>query len=186
MVGPAPGGGHGDEGNILGGDPLETVRRLQLPSGGWWEMETRPRWGHRRLWALPGRLTSSQARPSDRALVALTTAWSFDEPVSLATLRAREAADLGTALDFMGGEIIGSLVQTSLKTMAEELFVGLAGGQVPPSFVEARLMVHTGWSWQTLMETPADVVERVAVYIAVSQAMVTGSALQIEEDEHDR
>ena len=68
---------------------------------------------------------------------------------------------------------------------AEELFAALMSGQVPAEFVETHLMAATGWSWQRLKKTPADVVRRMATYLAVANAVEGGGALNFEnEREH--
>ena len=53
------------------GPQFETVIRVELPSGGWWELESRPRWKHVREWASEvGRLSAGEV--ADRVLVSLT------------------------------------------------------------------------------------------------------------------
>ena len=62
---------------------------------------------------------------------------------------------------------------------AERLFAALASGRVPAEFAEAHLMLETGWSWRELQDTPADVVERTWVYLAVRGAREGGGALEV-------
>jgi hypothetical protein len=68
------------------------------------------------------------------------------------------------------------------KRLAEALFGSLVtGGRIPDEFVDAHIMAATGWTWATLMETPADVVEKMALYLAVRQARDLGGTLDFPE-----
>ena len=156
----------------------EPLRRVDLPSGGWWEIVTRPRWKHLRQW-----VEADGDDLVDRALLSLTTAWSFGQDISLASLRQREPRDLVAILKTFREEVIPWLEESDLKDMAEELFAGMVEGRVPRRFLEVHLMAATGWSWQTLRTTPADVVQRMAVYLAVKQAQDNKTSLELREAE---
>ena len=44
-------------------------------------------------------------------------------------------------------------------------------------------MAATGWSWQTLQETPADVVQKMAVYLTVTQTIQSKGSLDFPDTE---
>lgn len=155
---------------------METVIRVELPSGGWWELESRPRWKHVRKWA------SEAGRPgegetADRALVSLTAAWSFEDEVCVAALSRRSPGDLATAFEALHDRVLSPLAGP-VRQMAEELFAGLVSGTVPQGFAEAHIMAATGWDWATLQRTPADVVQRMVVYLSVREARANGGSLE--------
>ena len=114
----------------------------------------------------------------DRALVSLTAAWSFQEPVGLDALARREEADMVAVLEVLLRESLPRLVRGPLREDAEQLFTGLAVGRIPAGFSEIHLMAVTGWSWRTLQETPVDVVRKMATYLSVQQARDTGGKLE--------
>ena len=162
----------------------ETIVRIELPSGGWWELETRPRWQH-----LREILLEADERPRenivDRALVALTTTWSFDEEVGLDSLAGRDEADVLAAMELLKREAVPLWDGHEPKLLAEKLFQGLVSGRVPSEFAEAHVMAITGWSWVDLQETPADVAAKMAIYYAVTNARETGGRLDLPEEDHD-
>ena len=47
-------------------------------------------------------------------------------------------------------------------------------------------MAVTGWTWSELQETPADVVEDLALYLAVKDTWEHGGELDVWRDEHGR
>ncbi len=157
---------------------METVIRVELPSGGWWELESRPRWKHVRKRA------SEAGRPgagetADRALVSLTVAWSFEDEVCVSALSRRSPRDLTSAFGALHDRVLSPLVGP-IRQMAEELFAGLVSRMVPTGFVEAHVMATTGWDWATLQRTPADVVQRMVVYLAVREARANGGSLEFD------
>lgn len=147
--------------------------RLDLPSGGWWEFATRPTWRQVGLWREGGPALV------ECALAGLTVAWSFPEPVDARSVSARRPGDLAEALAFVQDRVIAPLDAATPREMAESLFAGLVAGQLPDAFLESHVMAATGWDWNTLQETPADVVQRMAVYLAVRLARDTGAELDI-------
>ena len=156
--------------------------RVNLTSGGWWELETRPRWEQMR-----GILTETaqgredEAGLAEQVLLALTTAWSFTEEVSVASLARRDPRDTAAAMNVLEHEV-GSLgAGRRPKEHAEGLFQGLAAGAVPDEFAEVHIFAHTGWTWQELQETPADIVRKMAVYLAVKLARDSGGTLDFPE-----
>ena len=143
------------------GPQFETVIRVELPSGGWWELESRPRWKHVREWASEvGRLGAGEV--ADRVLVSLTAAWSFGDEVGVSALSRRSPRDLTAAFEALHDRVLSPLTGP-VRQIAEELFTGLVTGTVQPGFAEAHIMAVTGWDWATLQDTPADVVQRMAV-----------------------
>lgn len=157
------------------------VVRVALPSGGWWELETRPRWKHVRLWSNDCVLLIEQA------LASLTVAWSFEDEVTSKTVSNRDEDDQIAILEIFHREVVPRLEAASPRRMAEELFAGLMKGQMPPQFDETHIMASTGWSWQTLQETPADVVQKMSVYLAVTRTMQNRGSLDFPdtEDKHN-
>ena len=159
------------------------VRRVGLPSGGWWDISTRPTWADVSGW---GNKPQGESDPGlvERALASLTTAWSFAEEISLESVALRDAADLVAVLEAALGDV-RSRVAKDPGEMAEDLFAALAVRRVPPQFEEVHLMAATGWSWETLQRTPADVVEKMAVYLAVVQTRDIGGALEFDPAEEE-
>lgn len=153
----------------------EAVKRIALPSGGWWELRLRPLWRHVRQWM------AADGAPGlvEQALASLTAAWSFPEEVSADAVRLRHPGDMAAALEVMLQEVIPAMGGASPEQMAQELFAGLLQGQVPASFAEAHLLALTGWTWHDLQETPADVVQKLAIYLAVRHAMDNRGSLEM-------
>ena len=155
------------------------AHRVELPSGGWWDIFVRPTWAHLSGWSDAG------TDLVDRALVSLTAGWSFSEPASVEAIAARDPEDLIAVLEAFKRCAAPYLAMRSLRAEAEELFAALMSGHVPAAFVETHLMAETGWSWQRLQKTPADVARRMATYLAVARAVEGGGALNFEnEGEH--
>ena len=159
-----------------------TVRRIALPSGGWWELDSRPKWMHVREWAI----AHGEVELVERALVSLTTAWSFCEPISRESLARRDAEDVIAAMELLQREVVPLWNGHSPRLLAEELFIGLMTGRIPDEFVETHVMALTGWSWETLQKTPAEVVERKSLYLTVKQAIEVDGALDFPEKRYDR
>ena len=150
--------------------------RVTLPSGGWWDVETRPTWGQTQQWA---RWADDDALP-ERALAQLTLAWSFYDAVDVDGVSHRSPADVAAAMEAVERLAAPLADARSIKESAESLFEGLAAGRVPEEFADVHLMAATGWSYDVLMRTPADVVERMSIYLSVRAARETGGTLEIE------
>ena len=155
------------------------VARVELPSGGWWEIRTRPLWRDVREWRGAVRSGEKAQALSERALVSLTTGWSFREEIGAESVGNRDAADLAAVLEVLCREVEPVEAVGRAAESAEGLFVALAEGRVPSEFAEAHLMLATGWSWRELQETPADVVERAWVYAAVREVKRGGGVLEV-------
>ena len=147
------------------------VKRIALPSGGWWDIRTRPTWRDAASFG------DDESRV-ERLLVAITERWVFDEPVSLETIACRDDDDLGAVLTAIQEYVLPWLEQDSPDVLSMSLFRAMAVGQVPEGFFEIQLMAATGWSWQTLQSTPVDVVMKMALFLAVSNIREEGGALQ--------
>ena len=156
--------------------PAGEVYRVELPSGGWWDIFVRPTWAQLSGWSNAG------TGLVDRALVSLTAGWSFSEPASVEAIAARDPEDLIAVLEAFKRCAAPYVATRSLRAEAEELFAALMSGQVPAAFVESHLMAATGWSWERLQKTPADVVRRMATYLVVSRSVEGGGALNFENE----
>ena len=153
--------------------------RVELPSGGWWDVETRPTWAQVEEW---GRWAAEDDTFPERVLAQLTLAWSFPERVGLEPISRRSAADVAAAMDAVERRTVPLAYVQSSKEMAEGLFEGLVAGRVPEEFADVHLMASTGWSYDELLRTPADVVERMSTYLSVRSAYETGGAMEVEDD----
>ncbi len=150
---------------------------VRLPSGGWWDIETRPRWRHQRAWMRSWREPRAQERLADEVLVSLTNAWSFDLPIKTASLERIDSGDLVAAFKAVRQAMAELWDPNKHREQTERLFTEMAAGRVPDEFEEARVMALTGWSWHTLQETPADAVEAMMAYLSVRRVRENGGAL---------
>lgn len=154
------------------------VRRIALPSGGWWEISTRPLWKHVRDWPHEG------ADLIDHALTSLTIAWSFSEEIGVGTIAGRDADDLIAVIEAFREDVAPHLLDARHRVeLAQRLFACMVVGQIPREFEEAHIMAATGWSWQALQATPADVVQRVTIYLAVREARANQGSLEFPRAE---
>ena len=151
--------------------------RVTLPTGGWWDVETRPTWAQVMEWA---RWAADGDSLPERVLAQLTLGWSFLERVGFDALSRRSAADVAAAMDAVERLAAPLADARSSKEMAEGLFEGLVAGRIPEDFADVHLMASTGWSYDELLRTPADVVERMATYLSVRAAYETGGAMEVE------
>ena len=156
---------------------VDGVARVELPSGGWWEIRTRPLWRDVSEWRRAVRAGEEEQALSERALVSLTTGWSFREEIGPESVGGRDAEDLAAVLEVLCREVEPFEAAGRSAESAERLFAALAEGRVPAEFAEAHLMLATGWSWRELQETPADVVERTWVYVAVREVKRGGGII---------
>jgi|GEM_PF-1840102 hypothetical protein len=146
------------------------IRRIALPSGGWWDIRTRPTWSDAGCFG-------DDESSLDRQLVAISERWAFDEPVSLGTIACRDEDDLAAVLTVIQEDVLPWLEQDSPDVLSMSLFQAMAVGEVPEGFFEIQLMAATGWSWQALQSTPADVVMKMALFLAVSHIREQGGTL---------
>ena len=153
------------------------VARVRLPSGGWWDIRTRPLWKHVSEWRGAVRAGEDERALLERALVSLTTGWSFSEEVGTESVGGRDADDLAAVLEVFCREVEPFESAGRSVEFAERLFAALTDGRAPADFAEAHLMLATGWSWRELQETPADVVERTWTYVAVREVMRGGGII---------
>ena len=155
----------------------KSSRRLTLPGGGWWDLSLRPLWKHVKLWK------GGDECLVEAAILHLTLDWSFEEPITIDSLKARDPDDLACVVE----AIISTFAKPfeSKRVMAEKLYRGLNGGVLTDEFAEVHIMAATGWSWQELQNTPADVVEMMVTYLCVTQAISSGSTLDLPDQEQN-
>ncbi len=118
--------------------------------------------------------------------MSLTAGWSFPEHVSVESIASRDPGDLIAVLEAFQREVAPRLGAPCPRRDAEHLFAGLVSGQMPAAFAETHLMASTGWSWDMLQRTPADVVRRMTIYLAVARAIREGQSLRFEDEEEWR
>ena len=152
------------------------VRRVTLPSGGWWTIRTRPTWED------VGNLGDDGEGRLDRLLLAITETWSFEETVSSQAMVHRDDNDVEAVMEAVNEDVVPWLDREAPETMAKELFAGMSTGRVPAQFFEVRLMAATGWSWHDLQTAPADIVLKMAVFLAVSLVKMQGGALRFAQE----
>ena len=153
----------------------ESSGRLALPGGGWWVLSLRPLWKHVRLWR------GGEEGLVETAILQLTSDWSFDEPITPDALKARDPDDIACVVEAIVS-VFGPPSE-SINEMAERLFRGLHSGVLSEEFAEVHIMAATGWSWQELQNTPADVVDNMVTYLGVTQALSSGSSLDLPDQE---
>lgn len=151
------------------------VRRVKLPTGGWWDIRTRPTWQD------ASSLRGDECQVDD-LLAAISEAWSFDGPVSVKSIGFRDESDLAAVLVALQEDVLPWLDQDAPRDLATGLFAAMSIGQVPEKFFEIQLMAATGWSWQTLQSTPADVVLKMALFLGVSDVKEQGGSMRFPED----
>jgi len=78
-----------------------SMKRLDLPSGNWWELVDMPLWKHFRALEGLGNLAAI-----DALLVSITVAWSFPEEVSIEALGEREARDMIPVLQYLQEHVL--------------------------------------------------------------------------------
>ena len=157
--------------------------RVALPSGGWWDVETRPTWAQVEEWE---RWAADDGSLPERVLTQLTLRWSFLERVGLEALSKRSAADVAAAMDAVERLTAPLAGARSNKELAEGLFEGMVAGRIPDEFADVHLMASTGWSYDELLRTPAAVVERMSTYLSVRAAYETGGAMEVEGNDDGR
>ena len=118
--------------------------------------------------------------------MSLTTAWSFSGDVNLESVAGRDEEDLEAVLRVVHDGLARVQPGSSLRVQAEGLFSDLVAGRVPSGFEDVHVMALTGWSWIALQDTPADVVERMVIYMSVTRARDSEGALAFPEDVHGR
>ena len=151
--------------------------RVALPTGGWWDVETRPTWAQVKEWQ---RWAAEDDTFPERVLAQLTLGWSFLEAVSAEAVARRSEADVAAAMAAVERRAVPLTDARSSKELAEGLFEGLVTGRIPEEFADVHLMASTGWCYDELLRTPADVVERMATYLSVRATYETGGAMEVE------
>ncbi len=168
------------QGDFVIDEHRSSVKRIVLPSRCWWEIRIRPLWADVRDWPCEG------VGLIDHALASLSTAWSFPEKICVESISGREVDDLIAVIEVFRAEIAPHLLSaTRGRDMAQRLLAGMVVGQIPRELEEAHIMAATGWSWPTLQATPVDVVQKMTIYLAATEARATQGSLDIFEAEGD-
>jgi hypothetical protein len=150
----------------------QNLRRLELPSGGWWALDTRI--SHRVASELFTLLKSNDSAGLGRVLFGMTVAWGFSDRPSAEAVMQREIGDIEVATSVIRDDLIPGLRRWTSTEEAERVFEALVSGQTPSGYSDIALMESTGWSWQELQDTPEDVVRGMRVYLSVKSAVEQG------------
>jgi hypothetical protein len=150
----------------------QSLRRLELPSGGWWVLDTRI--SHRVSSELFTLLKGNESAGLGRVLSGMTVAWGFSDSPSAEAVMQREIGDIEAAMAIIRDNLIPALRHWSSTEEAERVFEALVSGQVPCGYSDVALMESTGWSWQELQDTPEDVVRGMRMYLSVKSAVEQG------------
>lgn len=113
------------------------VVRVKLPSGGWWDIRTRPLWMDVSEWRRAVRDGEEEQALSERALVSLTTGWSFREEIGSESVGGRDAEDVAAVLEVLCRGVEPFEAGRQAAESAERLFAALAEGRVPAEFAWA-------------------------------------------------
>ena len=85
----------------------DNVKRINLPSGGWWEIVMRPKVRHSAM--IRRAMEYDDGTAEFRALAVLTTAWSYDAPVSadyILDMDLETLADLEAVVAVFTSEVV--------------------------------------------------------------------------------
>ena len=110
---------------------------MKLPSGGWWDIRTRPLWMDVSEWRRAVRDGEEEQALSERALVSLTTGWSFREEIGSESVGGRDAEDVAAVLEVLCRGVEPFEAGRQAAESAERLFAALAEGRVPAEFAWA-------------------------------------------------
>ena len=148
------------------------LRRLELPSGGWWVVDTRI--SHRVAGDLCALLREDGAHRLGRVLFSMTVEWGFDDSPSAESVMRREVRDIEVVTSVLRDDVLPTLRRLSSVAEAEEVFKALMSGKIPSGYGDVALMESTGWTWQELQDTPEDIVRRTQVYLSVQVVVEQG------------
>ena len=148
------------------------LRRLELPSGGWWVVDSRI--SHRVARDLCALSQEDSARRLGRVLFSMTVEWGFDDSPSEASVMRRDIRDIEAVTSVLLDDALPALRRLISGTEAEEVFKSLISGKLPSGYGDVALMESTGWTWQELQDTPEDVVRRMRVYLSVKSVVERG------------
>ena len=76
---------------------ISGVCRVELPSGGWWEIKTRLTWGEQQdivTEAAKEARSETDTGMFDTVIARVSAGWSFDEPITVETIRGRDGDDV--------------------------------------------------------------------------------------------
>jgi hypothetical protein len=150
----------------------QSLRRLELPSGGWWVLDTRI--SHRVASELIALLNSNDSAGLGRVLSGMTVDWGFSDSPSAEAVMQREIGDIEAATSVIRDDLIPALQRSASTEEAERVFEALVSGQMPGGYSDIALMESTGWSWQELQETPEGVVRGMRMYLSVKSVVEQG------------
>ena len=103
-----------------------TIRHVELPSGEWWDLETRPTVrAVQRLQGLDG-----VAESTYEALAVFTKAWSFPAPVTAETIQGRRFDAFLAVVQVFEGEVAPFLAQYIPKPKPSSSLL-LSSGETP-------------------------------------------------------
>ena len=71
---------------------MAIASRLTMPSGAWWDIASEYTWG------MAKSMPQAETDTMDHVLLAMTVAWSYDAPVTYASLQDLPARDVAVAL----------------------------------------------------------------------------------------
>lgn len=170
MAGVDPGGRDGCERDLLMNQ--FGVRSLELPSGGWWVLDTRV--SHRLAREMSALLHGGDTTAIGHVLSCMTVAWGFDDIPSVEAVTQRDFRDIEAATMVLRDELIPALRILETTDEAERVFGALVADRIPDDYRDEALMADTGWSWQQLQDTPEDVVRRMRLYLSVRSVVERG------------
>lgn len=148
------------------------LRRLELPSGGWWVLDTRI--SHRVAGDLFALLNEGGAAGLGRILSCMTVAWGFADRPSAESVMRRDVSGIEAATSVLRHAVIPALRSLTSVEEAERVFESLVSGKIPSGYGDVALMESTGWTWRELQDTPEDVVRRMQAYLSVKSTVERG------------
>ena len=89
------------------------IKRIDLPSGGWWDLMCKPTW--REFREIQAKLQAIAGKPDfeEQSLAIFTSAWSFDKPITDDYISSLDALDVAKAMEFMATEIAPFFIQAN-------------------------------------------------------------------------
>ena len=141
-----PGGTDGCERDLLMNQ--FGVRSLELPSGGWWVLDTRV--SHRLAREMSALLHGGDTTAIGHVLSCMTVASGFDDIPSVEAVTQRDFRDIAAATMVLREEQIPALRILETTDEAERVFGALVADRIADDYRDEALMADTGWSWQQI------------------------------------
>ncbi|MFP6567452.1 MAG: hypothetical protein VB961_09210 [Dehalococcoidia bacterium] len=142
MAGVDPGGRDGCDRDLLMNQ--FGVRSLELPSGGWWVLDTRV--SQRLAQEMSALLHGVDTTVIGHVLSCMTVAWEFDDIPSVEAVTQRDFRDIEAATMVLWDELIPALRILETTDEAERVFGVLVADRIPDDYRDELLMGDTGWS----------------------------------------